>query len=146
MTAVRIRAAEARDLGAAARLLDSADLPTDDLTAERLALVAEVGESVVAAIGLEQFESLGLLRSLVVDPSQRGSGLGRQLVADLERHASAKGVEELWLLTIDADGFFERLGYSRRDRDSAPAEIAATEEFSDLCPASAVLMQKRLER
>ena len=51
---------------------------------------------------------------------------------------------EIWLLTIDADGFFESLGYGRRERDEAPEAIVGTAEFADLCPASAVLMSRPL--
>jgi hypothetical protein len=47
-------------------------------------------------------------------------------------------------LTIDAEKFFARLGYRTMARSDAPAAIQSTDEFSSLCPGSAVLMQKRL--
>lgn len=128
----------------ALRLLAEAGLPTDDVTVERLALVAEQGERMMGLIGLEPFGSLGLLRSLVVDTECRANGLGRQLVAALEELAHQRGIAELWLLTIDADAFFDRLGYVREARAAAPSVIAATEEFSNLCPGDAVLMRKTL--
>lgn len=141
-----IRPASAEDLQPAIRLLAQAGLPTGDLTIERLALVAEQDGEFVGAIGLESFGATGLLRSLVVDPGQRTGGLGRLLVAALEELAAGKGVHELWLLTIDADAYFEKLGYAREPRSAAPAAIAATEEFSSLCPGDAVLMKKNLRR
>ena len=51
---------------------------------------------------------------------------------------------ELWLLTIDADAWFARLGYEAQQRELAPAEIRETDEFSKLCPGDAVLMRKIL--
>jgi len=54
------------------------------------------------------------------------------------------GVDELWLLTIDADAFFVSLGYETRERSEAPEAIRNTEEFSGLCPEDAVLMSKQL--
>ena len=107
-------------------------------------LVAELGENPVGMIGLEHLGSTGLLRSLVVDTSCRGAGLGRLLVAALESAAGDAGLTELWLLTIDADPFFARLDYVMQERDDAPDVIRNTAEFSDLCPGDAVLMKKAL--
>jgi amino-acid N-acetyltransferase len=95
-------------------------------------------------IGLESFENLGLLRSLVVSRAARGSGIGAALVAALEAVCRELGVRELWLLTIDADAFFAKLGYVTRSRDAAPEAIRNTAEFSGLCPGDAVLMSKEL--
>jgi len=139
-----IRRAGPRDLEPGIELLAAAGLPTADLTIERLALVASADDKMVGLIGLETFDSLGLLRSLVVSPEYRRTGLGDQLVAALEAHARALAITELWLLTIDADAYFERLGYERRKRSLAPADIAASDEFSSLCPDDAVLMSKPL--
>ncbi len=55
-----------------------------------------------------------------------------------------QAVQEVWLLTIDADPFFEKLGYVVRTRDAAPDVIRGTAEFSSLCPGDAVLMSKEL--
>jgi amino-acid N-acetyltransferase len=141
---LEIRAGSAADFDAAIRLLSRAGLPTEDLDAESLGgfLIASIGNSIAGLIGLEQFGSIGLLRSLVVDPDFRAAGLGRVLVAALESQAASQGVAELWLLTVDADAWFERLGYGARQRDQAPVAIAQTDEFRSLCPGDAVLMQK----
>ena len=53
-------------------------------------------------------------------------------------------MDELWLLTIDADAWFARLGYTTQARAFAPPEIQQTEEFASLCPGDAVLMMKKL--
>jgi len=79
-----------------------------------------------------------------VDPSVRSSGVGAQLVSALEVQAKKHGVNELWLLTIDADRYFTKLHYGKRERSEAPVEIQCTAEFSSLCPGDAVLMSKRL--
>ncbi len=138
----QMRLPRSSDLDAAVRLLSDAGLPVDDLTADHLALVAEEDGELHGLIGLERFGDIGLLRSLVVASHDRGRGLGRMLVSALESHARDCGIAELWLLTIDADAFFERLGYDVRRRDAAPDAIRATAEFSALCPADAVLMSK----
>lgn len=125
-------------------LLADAGLPVADFTAEHIAYVADEAGVPVGAIGLERFGDCGLLRSLVVATTARSGGVGRKLVAALEGHARELGEKELWLLTIDADAYFDGLGYVRRDRAESPAAIRATAEFSGLCPGDAVLMSKRL--
>jgi len=143
---VHIRSGSAADFDDLVGLLARANLPVADLRAASVGrfLVAPVEQSIAGLIGLECYESIGLLRSLVVDPRFRGAGLGRLLVEELEARATGQGVRELWLLTIDADAWFLGLGYEVRPRDQAPAAIAQTAEFVSLCPSDAVLMQKTL--
>lgn len=128
-------------------LLTAARLPVEDLNQaeDRLTFwVARIDSGPVAAIGLERYGNVGLLRSLVVAPEQRLHGIGRELVRALEQHANATGIEELVLLTETAESFFRRLRYAVIDRDRAPAAIAHSAEFRTLCPATAVCMSKRL--
>lgn len=141
---IKIRPAMASDLPAAIALLRDASLPTEDLTIEHLALVAEGEAEMLGVIGLEKFGDVGLLRSLVVSPLARGEGVGRQLTAALELSVRENGIVELWLLTIDADTFFSNMGYRVRSRDAAPDAIRGSKEFSTLCPGDAVLMSKEL--
>lgn len=137
-----IRPASEIDLSAAIALLNSAGLPVQDLAAETLALVAETDGEPCGVIGLQSFGEVALLRSLVVSHDARGAGIGPALVKALETACLADGVRELWLLTIDVDRFFLKLGYVGRMRSDAPIAIRSTEEFSGLCPGDAVLMSK----
>ncbi|HKJ20579.1 MAG TPA: arsenic resistance N-acetyltransferase ArsN2 [Woeseiaceae bacterium] len=141
---VRIRRATHEDLSRATRMLSTAGLPITDLLAEHLAFVAVDEERVVGVIGFESYGRVGLLRSLVVAEDARVAGVGRRLVASLEAAAREQGLDELWLLTIDADRYFARLGYETRDRKDAPEAIRETAEFSGLCPGDAALMSKLL--
>ena len=141
---IEIRSPRASDYLPVRQMLSDANLPVDDLSPEHLAFVASDDDQPVAAIGCEKLGDVWLLRSLVVSEGQRSRGLGAKLVNALEADAREQGVGEVWLLTIDADGFFESLGYQRRERDETPEAIRGTEEFSDLCPASAVLMSRSL--
>lgn len=141
---VQIRPSRAEDLEFASALLAQAGLPVDDLQAEMLAFTAECDDTIHGLIGVESFGDIALLRSLVIAGPARGKGVGQLLVSALEAASAETGVAEMWLLTIDADGWFSRLGYEVRDRNDAPESIRTTREFSGLCPGDAVLMSKTI--
>lgn len=137
----------ARDRGRVIELLQQVQLIEHDLQSGQAAidfLVMREAAQVVGAIGLQSANGAGLLRSLVVLPSLHGQGRGAALVVAAERLAIRRGIDDLFLLTIDAAGFFAILDYLRVDRASAPAAIQQTSQFSFSCPQSAVCMHKRL--
>lgn len=99
---------------------------------------------IAGGVGLEGAGSEVLLRSLVVTPEFRGTGLGSALLSAIEGIAAEKEASAVYLLTTTAAGFFEARGYRRLDREDAPHRIRQSREFAMLCPASAVLMVKTL--
>ncbi len=140
-----IRAAHAPDVVAVRALLAGAKLPLDGVP-DDLAnfLVAELDGTVVGAIGLEPYGAAALLRSAVVAPQVRGTGLGERLVRVLIEAARERGTSELVLLTTTAEAWFPRFGFVRITRDAAPESLHASEEFRGACPSSAVVMHLRL--
>jgi amino-acid N-acetyltransferase len=143
---LEIRRGRSGDLATAQTWLAEAGLPIEDLTATEMGafLIALTESKPVGMIGLESYSHIGLLRSLIVDEQYRGNGLGAYLVAALEAKATADGVSELWLLTIDADQFFAGHGYETTQRVDVPITIQYSAEYSLLCPDDAVLMKKNL--
>jgi amino-acid N-acetyltransferase len=125
-------------------LLSASQLPTSDLgdgaTVRLFGCMAD--QHPCGVVGLEIHGEVALLRSLAVADAQRGGGLGAALVAHAERYAAGRGVATVYLLTTTAAGFFMRLGYRHVPREDAPAAIAATSQFSGLCPASSAFMAK----
>ncbi|HEY0767723.1 MAG TPA: arsenic resistance N-acetyltransferase ArsN2 [Steroidobacteraceae bacterium] len=145
MAAPSFRIAIATDTDAIRSLLDQSGLPTADLAhSVPEFIVACEGAIVVGTGGLQRCGATGLLRSVVVSESWRGSGVGRAIVERLERRAQQLGLSELVLLTQTATRFFERQGYRVIERRDAPAAVLASEEFRMLCPQSAVCMLKYL--
>jgi amino-acid N-acetyltransferase len=126
-----LRQAREKDWHAIRELLLESGLPVDDLGPDRLDgfLVAEDGGDLVGLIGLDVYGTTGLLRSLVVTKSARRIGLGGKLVGALESAAETAGITELWLLTIDAEKFFQRHGFDIVEREIAPDSIRRTDEF-----------------
>lgn len=124
--------------------LNQAGLPTTDLDEpDRLFFGLSDERGLIGYVGLEGDGPDRLLRSLVILPSRRDLGHGRELVARLER-CVAGAVERLHLLTTTAAPFFRANGYADADRAAAPPSIAASREFTALCPASAAYLVKAL--
>jgi N-acetylglutamate synthase-like GNAT family acetyltransferase len=133
-------------LAQAVQLLRQAGLPTEDLADApglRLLGVRRDG-GWIGVIGVQPLDGAALLRSLAVAPSERGRGQGTALVAAAESLAVESGWRQLYLLTTGAAAFFGRLGFEVISREQAPAELRATRQFAQLCPATALVMCKRL--
>ncbi|MGA2751207.1 MAG: arsenic resistance N-acetyltransferase ArsN2 [Verrucomicrobiota bacterium] len=131
------------DLPAIQSLLADCHLPTDGI--ELLAgncIVAKLDSRLVGTVALEPCGRSALLRSLAVAPECRGRALGRALTARMLTHARLLGVEQLCLLTTDAEPYFAALEFKRIERADAPAQIQATSQFRSLCPKSAICMAR----
>ncbi|HEU4996004.1 MAG TPA: arsenic resistance N-acetyltransferase ArsN2 [Gemmatimonadaceae bacterium] len=147
LSSIRIRAATATDLPAIEDLLTSSDLPTAGVR-EALPgfLVAESDARIIGVVGLEHCGGYGLLRSTAVAAEWRGRHVARQLVERIIAAAEAQGIRALYLLTTTAERYFPTFGFEVTSRDGAPAEIKATGEFREACPASATVMCLPLSR
>ena len=99
---------------------------------------------ILGAAAVEPFGQAGLLRSVVVAESRRGTGLGRELVAAAEALAQEEGIRELYLLTETAADWFPRLGYEVVDREEARAAVGESVEFTMVCATTGVPMRRRL--
>ena len=139
------RPATDADLPAWRGLLAAAGLPVEGIDAcLRDCLCLCHDGDVVAAGAIEPLDDAVLLRSVVVAPAWRRSGLGGRVVDALEARARESGCEQVWLLTDSAADWFAARGYERREREQAPPGVRAHAQFRELCPASAALMCRRL--
>jgi amino-acid N-acetyltransferase len=126
-------------------LLQSEKLPVIDLPVSLDNFFVSLDDNrVIGAIGLEQYDNCGLLRSLVVDKNYRGKNIASQLVQQLEDYATTIGIDEMYLLTETAPEYFKKKGYEQISRDEVPKPIQASSEFSQVCPVSAIVMKKLL--
>ena len=141
---LKLRHAGGEDLPAVLQLLRECNLPTDDVSAIVADFwIAYSGDDLVGIIALERFGKVGLLRSLAVAPQHRGRGAARVLCDQGLADARRRAVTDVYLLTTDADAYFQRHGFTVIDRDAAPAEIKSTQQYAELCPDSAIVMHRR---
>ncbi len=142
---MHIKPADHTDLTDITSLLTNANLLADDLDPElKHFFVAVIEEQIVAAGGLEIYETNALLRSLVVKTDIRGKQLGTSLYRELMQHARSNNVTHVYLLTGTAETFFQTQGFRVIDRSVAPVSIQQTQQFSGLCPDSATLMVQNI--
>jgi N-acetylglutamate synthase-like GNAT family acetyltransferase len=142
---VLIRTATDADLGPVRQLLAASGLPLDGVEQNFSDfIVAENENTIAGVIGIERYGTAGLLRSAVVSPGARGSGVGSQLVTKLLERASAQGIREVYLLTTTAEEYFPRFGFTRVTRTEVPESVQASREFQGACPDTAVVMKNAL--
>ncbi len=145
MDNVLYRLATGGDLPAIQALVTHCGLRTDGLECLTDHCLVAISDSQLAGtIALEPCGRLGLLRSLAVAPDWRNQSIGRTLCRKMIHHAHLAGVEELYLLTMDAERYFAALGFQRIERDKAPAPIQATTQFRTSCPKSAICMAREI--
>jgi N-acetylglutamate synthase-like GNAT family acetyltransferase len=136
-----IRQAETQDLPAVLALLADEKLPTDGVPEHFHSLfVVDDGGRVVASAGLELRGNAALLRSLVVAPDMRGTGLGAAVLrrALHEVHHREGGV---YALTTTAQAYLSRFGFEPVPRASLPQQLFESRELQDACPSSAIVMK-----
>jgi protein-tyrosine-phosphatase/N-acetylglutamate synthase-like GNAT family acetyltransferase len=103
-------------------------------------LVARDGGRLVATAALEIYGRDALLRSVAVDATSRGTGLGRRITRSALDRARERGVQRVFLLTETAAAFFPKFGFADIERSRVPDSIRSTVEFASACPASARAM------
>ncbi len=140
------RAAADADRPAIQRLLRASSLPLTEKGEKLDHFFVHDGDdgSVIGAAGLEVYGCAGLLRSVVVAGPARKQGIAAALIEQVVDRARTQGCKALYLLTLDAEAYFQRFGFEVISRSEAPAAISGSPEFARLCPESAVLMQKKL--
>lgn len=131
--------------GAVQRLLAEAGLPTGDLEGKLAGFfLAEEDGAPAGVVGVEVFGASGLLRSLAVTAPLRGRGIADALCHRALSHAQGLGVEDVYLLTQTAAGYFQRWGFRPITRDVVPAAVRGHAQFHSLCPSTATCMHRSL--
>ena len=108
----------------------------------------ESDDGVVGMIGLEVYVPSALLRSVVVDESLRGRGLGDLLTQKALSEARSRGVRNIYLFTMDRAPFFARYGFTVCTMDDFDQEGRKTSQYLALVERpdiAAMLTAMRLE-
>ena len=125
-------------------LLQLQQLPVSDIDEDKILYLLKDAERTIGTVGLEIFEDCALLRSVSVVKEEQGKGYGKYINEEIEKYVKEAGINCLYLLTTTAKDFFNKQGYCVISREEAPASVKQTAAFTSLCPASAVIMKKRI--
>lgn len=140
---IAILSAHASDYAEVLALLNSVKLPTEGVAEHFHAFFVARDEDDVlrGCVGQERYGNVTLLRSLAVNPTQQGQGLGRELTLELLADARAKGASEVVLLTNTAAAFFQQhFGFTPVERASYDEMLSASIEWKLPRCASAVCL------
>ena len=148
-TNVTFRSAHARDVPRMAELIAAAHLPP--LFIEEYLdgfIAAQQGDDLIACGGIEIYDDCGVIRSVVVDESGRGLGLGGRLAELLMEKGRTAGVTDLFLFTADALPFWLHYDFVEVTCDAwkDPARASWQYQFisqnSDLIPEVHTMWRK----
>ncbi|MFZ4843864.1 amino-acid N-acetyltransferase [Mycetocola saprophilus] len=133
-TSYRVRPATTRDIPGIMSLMQPFVERRILLGKERVVFYEAVQEFVVAEdsagtlVGAGalhvMWEDLGEIRTLAVDESLRGAGVGHLIMSALEERAVALGLSRLFCLTFET-AFFTRHGYSAIEESIVDADVYA---------------------
>jgi amino-acid N-acetyltransferase len=85
--------------------------------------VQEENREVVSCLSLESYGAdLAEIRSVAVDPENRGQGFGARLIASALNEARRRGIARVFAVT-HAPQFFERQGFAAATRQSLTEKI-----------------------
>jgi len=86
-------------------------------------IVAELDETIVGCCALEViWADLAEIKSLAIDESYKGKGIGRELVAAAVEQAAKLGVSKIFALTLEP-AFFEKSGFAIVKKETLPMKV-----------------------
>lgn len=103
--------------------------------------VVETEGRVFACAGIEIYGAAAVLRSVVVDPSLRGTGEGNRLVRTGLEYAREHGARRVYLFTMHAAPFFARYGFQPVTTDDFEPAVRDSWQYIGLTERPELLSQ-----
>ena len=144
-----LRKARPDDVSAIASMIVSEHLPAMEIEEwlDGFWVLDDRGR-LVGCAGIEQYGDSAVLRSVMTDPSLRGSGEGVRLVQRCLDSAREGGATRCYLFTMTAAAFFKKFGFEActlEDFDAAARESWQWRGVSEHEPLRIMLTPMRME-
>lgn len=126
-------------------LLNVNELPSSDITEDHVQIFVGLNQQeIIGTIGLQKYDSIGLLRSLVVKDGYKSQKIAGKLLHYIFDYCVMHKITELYLLTTSAEEYFYKYGFQKIERILVPEVIKETKQYQEICPKVAVVMHKSL--
>jgi len=140
-----IRHAQPGDIEQIKSLLQANDLPVVGVVQYwQNFFVADKQDCILGALGAHYDGKKALLRSFVVNDSQRNSGIGKALLQRMLLEMQRRGINEVFLLTETATNYFIREGFTEICRDEIPQILLKESGLDQACPCSSQCLKRQL--
>ena len=125
-----LRNARADDIPAIEALLATENLPPQGIvdTLETFWVLDEMG-TIVGSIGLELYDDVGFIRSVIVETSRRKKGLGERLVQVALAEALDRDLRRVFLFTMKAGHFFASFGFQECELEDFDPAVRASFQY-----------------
>ncbi len=107
-------------------------------------MIARDKSGLLGCVGIERYETTGVLRALAVAQRARSAGLGELLLSAIVADVRQQGIETIVLQTTTASGYFARLGFAPIGLSDLPSSVSPSHEFDRNSDEIGTLMQTSL--
>jgi len=138
----QIRQAGKEDKEAINQILADSDLPLLKEGMEmNYFLIAETQGKLLGVIGSLVRENSALLRSFAVRWEYRNRGVGKALTERILNELKQKQVSPIYILTMTAQSYAEKLGFMAIERKDIPESLLKESGLGDACPCSCACLK-----
>ena len=126
-----IRKAEEKDLLFIQRLVAKAGLREDGIEwhIDRFLVVSNAEDQVIGTVGIEKYQTDGLLRSLVLDSPIWNARLSLEFLQLTLTYAKEQGIETVYLCSKGTNSLFHQLGFRQVEEENIAEQVRLSPHF-----------------
>ncbi|WP_227937029.1 hypothetical protein [Alkalihalobacillus deserti] len=126
-----VRKAKDQDMLPIQRLVAKAGLRDEGIeqNIESFLVVEDQDQNLIGTVGIEQYETEGLLRSLVLDSPIWTAQLSLEFLQLTLKYAEEQDMETIYLCTKGTNALFHQLGFREIEKEEVPDPIKGSPHF-----------------
>ncbi|ARK32759.1 hypothetical protein [Halalkalibacter krulwichiae] len=126
-----VRKAKTNDMLKIQRLVAKAGLRDEGIEQyiKSFLVVEDENQTLIGTVGVEQYETEGLLRSLVLDSPIWNASLSLEFLQLTLKYAEEQNMETVYLCAKGTNALFHQLGFREMDKSDVPHSIKSSPHF-----------------